>query len=304
MAFIVLVTGVYAAEGLLIVSWIRGRVAVEEAGGVLWHPAAMTVHVLAILGVGCMAWGYFVEPYWLENSRVELTSEKLNKTSLRIVHLSDLHCDPRPRNEPKLGERINSLKPDIIVFTGDAVNSREAVPLFRRTMQGLEAKLGKFAVRGNIDIGRPRDWDLFEGTGFDLLDAEAVTVEKDGETVQICGLNPLQGPGHAPPGEGSADAFTVFLHHYPSGIDGVAGTEVDLYLCGHTHGGQVALPLYGAIITLSRTGKKYERGHYRVESTDMYVSRGIGMEGGAAPRVRFWSRPEVVVIDVRPASVQ
>ena len=98
----------------------------------------------------------------------------------------------------------------------------------------------------------------------------------------------------------SAERFGVLLHHYPDLIEEPAVSKVDLYLTGHTHGGQVALPLYGALITLSKHGKRYEAGKYVVGDTILYVNRGIGMEGGRVPRVRFWARPEITVFDIVP----
>jgi len=62
----------------------------------------------------------------------------------------------------------------------------------------------------------------------------------------------------------------------------------------------VALPVYGALVTFSKFGKKYEAGLYREGQTWLYVNRGIGMEGGGAPRFRFWSRPEITVFEIRP----
>jgi hypothetical protein len=73
---------------------------------------------------------------------------------------------------------------------------------------------------------------------------------------------------------------------------------VDLYLAGHTHGGQWRLPGFGAILTSSRHWKRYEAGSYREDKTHLYVSRGIGMEGFGAPRARLFCPPEVVVIDL------
>ena len=75
---------------------------------------------------------------------------------------------------------------------------------------------------------------------------------------------------------------------------------MDLYLCGHTHGGQVALPLYGALITLSKFGKKYESGMYESNGTILYVNRGLGLEPKPAPQVRFFARPEITVFDIVP----
>lgn len=70
--------------------------------------------------------------------------------------------------------------------------------------------------------------------------------------------------------------------------------DVDLYLCGHTHGGQIRLPFFGALITSSDLGKRYEAGRYQQNNTTLYVSRGLGMEGLGAPRARFLSPPEII----------
>ena len=77
--------------------------------------------------------------------------------------------------------------------------------------------------------------------------------------------------------------------------------DVDLYLAGHTHGGQIALPFYGPVITFSRYGRQYARGEFHVGATTLYVSRGLGFEGGGAPRARFLARPEIVVVEVTGA---
>jgi hypothetical protein len=76
---------------------------------------------------------------------------------------------------------------------------------------------------------------------------------------------------------------------------------IDLYLCGHTHGGQVRLPGFGAILTSSQLGKRYEMGLYREGQTSMYVSRGVGLEGLSAPRVRFLAPPEITLITLQGA---
>jgi predicted MPP superfamily phosphohydrolase len=73
---------------------------------------------------------------------------------------------------------------------------------------------------------------------------------------------------------------------------------VDLYLCGHTHGGQVRLPIYGAIITSSSLGKRYEMGPYVEQDTTLYISRGIGLEGLSAPRMRLLCPPEIILFSL------
>jgi predicted MPP superfamily phosphohydrolase len=95
-----------------------------------------------------------------------------------------------------------------------------------------------------------------------------------------------------------ADAFTLLLYHSPDLILEAAGAGVDLYLAGHTHGGQIRLPLYGPMATASRYGKRYASGLFREKGTALYVSRGLGFEGGGMPRARFLCRPEVVTLEL------
>ena len=208
---------------------VRGRVRILRPG-LLWF--RRIVFGLALAGIFCIAYGWLIEPFWLEVTRVRLESPKLEGATrpIRIVHFSDLHSDPHPRLEERLPDVVAAEKPDLIVFTGDA----------SKLPQILEA---------------------------------------------------------IPPQD-----FTVFLSHVPGEIYQVARHKADLYCAGHTHGGQVALPFYGALITLSRFGKRFEAGLYRVEETRRYVNRGVGMEGGRAPRVRFVARPELTVIDPVPPS--
>ena len=126
----------------------------------------IVVHLLAIVGVVCFAYGYFIEPYWIDVHHVNIQSSKLKGNSLTIVQISDLHCDKKIRNENKLPQIINAIKPDVIVFTGDSLNANEALPVFHKTLASLQANLGKLAVRGNFDVWYPIDKNLFNDTGF------------------------------------------------------------------------------------------------------------------------------------------
>jgi predicted MPP superfamily phosphohydrolase len=94
----------------------------------------------------------------------------------------------------------------------------------------------------------------------------------------------------------SKSATTILLYHTPDLMPKITGLGlgIDLYLAGHTHGGQLRLPLYGALFTSSRWGKRYEMGRYEAQGTTLYVSRGLGLEGLGAPRARFLAPPELV----------
>ena len=259
----------------------------------------VVIHSLSALGVLCILYGTFVEPYWPDITTVRLETDKLHTATLRIVQISDLHCDSKARLEPRLPDLVNSLNPDIIVFTGDAINSADALGLFQRTLAAMEAPLGKFAVQGNWDYLFPVT--LFEETGVEELPLRAVRLEKDGEAFMLCGVAYHNGRfSQRAINQLDPATWNCLLYHTPDLIEYMGGKPIDLYLCGHTHGGQVALPFYGALATMSRHGKKYEAGRYAFGPMAVYVNRGIGM-GGIGPRVRFFARPEITLFEIHPA---
>ena len=289
---------VFVREMFLLIDLLRCSRRKEISKSRIFSKPAIVFHVLAVIGLLCFGYGMLIEPYWLDVNEIAISTDKLGDVKLRVVQISDLHCDMKIRNEKKLIEIINAAEPDIIVFTGDAINSREAGPIFRQTMRSLKAKIAKLAVEGNWDGGTTKD-NLIKGTGFEILDRQNRRFEKDGQEFYISGLT--FGDGEYTDqllSTNSPEIFNILLYHSPDLIEDVAKYNVDLYLAGHTHGGQIALPFYGAVLTFSKFGKKYESGLYRVGKTDLYVNRGVGMEGGTAPRARFFARPEIAIFDI------
>ena len=294
LLFLGIVSTIFVLAGSIVVRALvrRRRIAARSDQIVL---------VLAGIGLLCIAYG-FVEPYRLAVTHVRLSSAKLAKGTgpLRIVHISDLHSDPRPRLEERLPQVIAAEHPDLIVFTGDTINEPEGLPIFKACLTKIAAIAPTFVVKGNWDTQYWQDLPLFDGTGVQELNGTSVNIHLHGVRVDIAGVGVLnelrtdRALASIPP-----DAFKIFLYHYPDLMRALADRRVDLYLAGHTHGGQIALPFYGALMTLSWYGKKYEAGLFHDRNTWLYVNRGIGMEGGV-PRVRFWAPPEVTVIDVVP----
>jgi hypothetical protein len=291
---------VAAVEICFFLDFLHCRVKPGSEKSMILSKPAIVVHVIAITGLLCYCYGYFIEAYMVEVNRMTIATDKLKNVSFTVVHISDMHCDTKMRNEEKLIRIVNEIDPDIIVFTGDAVNSKKAVNLFKDTLKSLDAKIAKLAVRGNW-WHNTESSTLYQDTGFRVLEKKCVTLEKDGEAVTVAGLN-FWNPGAWEPvlKYNKPDKFNIFLYHSPGLIEDVKDSNVDLYLAGHTHGGQIALPFYGAIITASKFGKKYEAGLYKVGDAELYVNRGLGMEGGKAPRVRFFARPEIAVFDIVP----
>ncbi len=298
MAFLVCVATIFLLAAIIAVSKIIARLKNKR-----WPssgPAELFILALAACGILCVLYGGLVEPYWLSVEHLKIDSEKLAAGSIiRIVHISDLHCDAKARLESQLPAVIGTAKPDLIVFTGDAINTPEGLPHLRKCLTALAAIAPTYVVKGNWDADFFTDLDRFGGTGVTELDGQAVKMHIGPNDLYIAGLAPRTPKSIASVLNGvPADAYKIFLFHYPDYINEMAKQRVDLYLAGHTHGGQVALPFYGALVTMAKTGKRYEHGHFTLDNTHLYVNRGIGMEGGKAPRVRFLARPEVTVIDI------
>ncbi|MBI3650961.1 MAG: metallophosphoesterase family protein [Acidobacteria bacterium] len=303
--FFSLVVAIYAFAAILVIKWLLhkfGIAALSQHKSQVWF--RRIIFSLSLIGLLCIGYGYFIEPYRISITRVEIKSDKLasGASPIRLVHISDLHSDAKARLEKQLPEIIKNEKPDLIFFTGDSINSSAGLQVFRECLASLATVAPTYVVKGNWDTAFWSRLNLFEGTDAIELNGKAASLKVKGTALHIAGIavgnegQMKQALASIPPNE-----FSIFLYHYPDLIAEIAEQNIDLYCAGHTHGGQIALPFYGALITLSKFGKQYEAGLYQVKQTSLYVNRGIGMEGGNAPRVRFCATPEVTVIDLVPA---
>jgi uncharacterized protein len=298
-----------AATVAYVVPWIGRRLRREKepqrSGLAKW--TRRDVLGLAGGGLACIAWGFF-EPYRLNVTRTPIVTSKLPgaQRPVRIVHISDLHCDPKVRCERKLPGVIADLSPDLIVYTGDSINSAEGLPNFRRCMTEIAKIAPTFASQGNWDL-KFGHLDLFGETGVTELNGASQRIDVAGTHLWVAGakvmnmfsMNESTAVLHNALAKIPYEDFKCFLYHYPDLVFSLAEREVDLHCAGHTHGGQVAMPFYGGLVTVSKYGKQFEAGLYKpTPDTHLYVNRGIGMEGGRAPRVRFWCPPEVSLIEL------
>ena len=309
VAALILAAALYCTAALLLLhAAIRrvrrragdGRVA-PGPGWFRWFRRA--VWALAGLGLISALYARFVEPVWPQVVHVRLTSPKLppGARPIRIALIADTHSEPFARLEPRLPDIIRELGPDLVVFAGDALNYPEGLPHFKECMRRIAGTAPTFAVRGNWDIWYWNHLDLFGGTGVRELDGEAVSVKVGDTEIWVAGAavenERAIGPALAgiPP-----EGYAVLVHHYPEVAAKAARLGGDLFLAADTHGGQIRMPLIGPLVKFSRFGGYYDIGLHRVGEADLYVNRGIGMEGGRTARVRFLCRPEITIIAVAP----
>ncbi len=266
-----------------------------------------------VLLLGLMAHGTLVEPFRLPITRLDVPSPKLDNpgSPLRIVQLSDLHVERLTRRERSLPRLVAGLAPDLIVLTGDFLSTSynddgRALADLRWLLAQFHAPAGLYAVWGTSHVDLPEVLrPVLQEAGVMVLEDRAVPVATAGHRLWLMGLNcsrDLVADGarlRRLLADVPEDAFRLLLYHTPDLMPQAAEAGVDLYLAGHTHGGQWRVPGLGAILTSSRFWKRYEAGHYQQGDTHLYVSRGLGMEGFGAPRARFFCPPEIVSITLR-----
>lgn len=282
-----------------------------------WSAAFYGNVAVQFLGSIALYRGAIWEPRQLELTEHTVMCDRLppDTLPLRILHISDLHIERLGVRETRLLELIQSAKPDIILLTGDYVNiSNIADPLahedIRRLLGKIDAPFGIFAVMGSPSVDKPdMIAPLFEEVPPRLLRDESLMVTgPQGQAIRIIGVDchhNIEKDAEALDdvlGSLSGDNPRILLYHSPELMPQAATHEIDLYLCGHTHGGQVRLPLIGPLVTSSKLGRRYVMGLYREGRTHLYVSRGVGFEGLGAPRVRLLCPPEITLILLAPGN--
>jgi len=217
---------------------------------------------------------------------------------LTVAVLSDIHFDPLYETDylEEVVARTNNLSPDLILHTGDFLSrSADRFADLLAVLGKARAGVGSFAVLGNHDhcIGADAITAGLSTSGISVLRNRSVSLpgQKDW---YITGLESFWAgaPSLSPIASSSPHARHILLAHEPDSFDLLTDARIALQLSGHTHGGQVRLPLVGAIC-LPNWGKKYQAGLYTRGEQRLYVNRGIGT---VKRHFRFNCRPEITLL--------
>jgi predicted MPP superfamily phosphohydrolase len=217
----------------------------------------------------------------------------------RILHLTDLHIDSIPGFTAFLTEKIKSLQFDICLLTGDYRMDRSGsfshiLKPLKVLSHYLEAPFGVFAVLGNHDTYLMTQYE--KESGMELLVNESVEIIKANQKILITGTDDpfyfytesalmcLETRGYD---------FKIAMVHTPEMAKWAAQNKYDLYLCGHTHGGQICLKEGVPLISHQFEGKRFNHGTWKIGNMTGYTSRGAGVSG--IP-IRFNCPPEITLI--------
>lgn len=281
---------------------------VREAPRAVW-----TVVAVGLLPAPIGIYATHVEPYRLRVDQhvVVLDPERAGDDEITVAVLADLQTNHVGDHERRAVDEVLAADPDVILLPGDLFQGTDAelddqVDAMRELLARLDAPHGVFFVRGDVDGGGHAD-RVLEGTGIEVLDDEVAEVAVGDRTLRVGGTTLDYAGAEADavrtdlqrtPADG---AVTVLLNHRPDTVSGLPdGSRVDLTVAGHTHGGQVVVPLVGPLLTFSDVPTDVARGGlHRVDGNPIYVSPGVGLERGPAPQVRFLSRPAVGILTLR-----
>ena len=243
-------------------------------------------HALWAAPVGVVADAAVVEPHWLNIKTVTLAKGAVRH---RFVHLTDIHHKGDEAYLRRVVAEVNRLKPDFACFTGDLVEEAKFVPPALEILREVQVPL--YGIPGNHDHWSRANFgpirDAFAATGGAWLQDRQMLI-RDG-AINLMALDRLPARLVADPAR-----FNLLLMHYPEWADRLPGLSCDLLLAGHSHGGQVRVPVIGAIFTPSDTGA-YDMGLFETPAGPLYVNPGIGTLGYS---IRFNCRPELTVFEI------
>jgi predicted MPP superfamily phosphohydrolase len=284
-----------------------------------WWPAGLQTRattsgpVTALLGASLLLapvgiYATHIEPFRLQTHEVTvaLPTDRVGSDRVTIGVLADIQAGVLLDHHFDAVDRVMAAEPDIVLVAGDIYQGddndgfEDQLPRFRELLARLHAPGGVYVVFGDTDYG---NWlaRLTYGLDAEVIEDRVVEVTVGDRQVAIGGL-PLR------PELGSSvpdalvglpdDVITVMLAHRPDwvlGLEPQAG--IDLVVAGHTHGGQVRLPVLGPIVTRSSVPRSVAAGGlHEIEGNPIYVSPGVGWANGGAPRVRFLAPPAVAIL--------
>lgn len=266
--------------------------------------------LLILIMVGWVIW----ENITVEINKLRVTSKNLPKAfnNFSIAHISDFHNSEYGKNNEKLIDILKSENPDIIVITGDFIDSRRTKFEIAVSFAQQAVKIAPcYYVTGNHEARLGSKYQelktSLENVGVTVLKDEAIQLEHGEESIQLIGLyDPNFSEQDSSLSESIlqtklsqiniSDGFTMLLSHRPEYFKVYQTYNIDLALTGHAHGGQFRLPFLGGLIAPGQgLFPKYDAGAYTENGTTMIVSRGVG---NSLIPFRINNRPEIVIIEL------
>ena len=258
-----------------------------------WRAALLTTS-LGLLAVACLSLFYF--PFAFRTRSVTIHTRHV-RAPFRIIQLADLQAERYGTREQQLVARVNAAKPDLVLISGDLfcrplAYNQAGFRASLRVLEELKAKHGIFFVEGHHDQGAAAAVLAETRVKARFLRDEWVDVDAEGVAISVFGTS-LESEDHGFRQRRRGATFTIYLAHGPVNRNVFTDGSCDLALFGHTHAGQVYLPVLSRWLC-----GPYRHGEFDLNGMKLIVNSGIGTEGHLSPRIRWFTWPEIVVIDL------
>ncbi|MBC8586776.1 metallophosphoesterase [Paratissierella segnis] len=236
-------------------------------------------------------------------NKIKLSSKKLSKP-LKITQITDFHSNELV-NIDKLFKKINEFNPDIIAITGDLIDYKTrdlalAIEVIKRSKTVTEKV---FFVSGNHEVNNKLENKLYAklyNQGVVILDNKSEVINVEGNVLNVMGVHfyaeksDFKKIFH----DLNEDRYNLLLSHSPNRPIRFLDNRLDLILSGHTHGGQVRLPIIGAIISPGQgLFPKYDKGIFNFDNTILYIDSGLG---NSMANIRLFNRIQITNIEILP----
>ena len=265
--------------------------------------------VIILIISGLLLYSRFIATSGLNVKEYKVINDKIidEYHGLKIVHLSDIHFGSTitENDLDHLVNKLNELNPDIVVITGDIIDERISYDknILIDYLKKIQSKLGKFAISGNHDLPLDDFNSIVEESGFTNLDnTYELIYANSNKPIIISGISSNYSDSSnidtktakfdnyiANLTDDIKPIYSILLIHEPDFIDSLNIDNYDLILAGHSHGGQVKLPLIKKLYT-PYGAKKYYDEYYKVNQTDLYISSGLGT---SKLKFRLFNRPSI-----------
>ena len=284
---------------------------------------------LVLASAGALAYAFWVEPFRprVTETNVEMLQPGSPFDGFKVLHVSDFHL--RRETSPRalemvesVCERLKGAEIDLVCITGDMIEADSGLGLCREVMRaiaGIGARHGVVAILGNHDyncypwtnlflekyiVDSKNDVaalvDVLHGVGARVLRNERLVISRDGSRLVVVGIDDFICGRHSIQAsfEGVLESDNVILlTHSPDVVSYLLDRRVDLVLAGHTHGGQLCLPILGTVVSRSRVFKRFSSGLFRVGDIFVYITKGLGIVRFVP--FRFGCAPEFSILILR-----
>lgn len=265
--------------------------------------------VFLLILVGIVLWARYISTSGLKVKEYAIVNEKIPQSfnGFKIIQFSDLHFGRvvTEKTLQNLVNKINELKPQIVIFTGDLVDKDTPIndkkqELITNYLSKIDSEIAKYAIKGNHDYYNNIPYaQIMENAGFELLDNNSTFLYYNSSNpIIITGLpSSLQDfPDYkkateilALTSEEQIKYFNLVITHEPDQIKDLGEYSIDMMIAGHSHNGQIRIPFIGAVVK-SIGSKTYYEEFYQVNNTALYISSGIGV---STYNYRFLNKPSI-----------